>query len=182
MSLTTKDIEQANNFVDCLGLTVKIGKKSRGYSEEKKYFHVQFGDVLFYRYLMEIGLTPAKSKTMGALKIPEEYFFDFLRGCFDGDGSFYSYMDPRWRSSFMFYTVFVSASLKHIQWLRETIKLHTGVSGHLTGKGGKGTAYQLKYAKGESLQLLPKMYYDKRVVCLSRKRLKIEKAIGMKFF
>src|SRR3972149_1541981 len=32
LSLTTKDQEQADNFVDCLGLTVKIGKKSRGYS------------------------------------------------------------------------------------------------------------------------------------------------------
>src|SRR3989344_3303191 len=177
LNLTSKDEEQAKNFIQCLGLTVKIGKKSRGYSQEKKYFNVQFGDVLFYNYLMGIGLTPAKSKTMGVLKIPEKYFFDFLRGCFDGDGSFYSYMDPRWRSSFMFYTVFVSASLEHIQWLRETISRLVGIIGHVTGKGRKGTAYQLKYAKSESLQLLPKMYYDDQVVCLTRKRIKTQRAI-----
>ena len=35
----------------------------------------------------------------------------------------------------------------------------------------------LKYAKIESLKLLPKLYYDRSVVCLSRKRKKIEKAL-----
>ena len=132
LSLTTKDLEQAENFIDCLDLTVKIGKKSHGHSEEKKYFHVQFGDVLFYRYLEKIGLTPAKSKTMGALGIPSAYFFDFLRGHFDGDGSFYSYFDPRWRSSFMFYTTFVSASQKHVMWLQEKIHSFLKIYGHIT--------------------------------------------------
>ena len=161
---------------------MKIGKKASVSVQEKKYYHVQFGDVLFYRFLQDIGLTPAKSRTMGALKISDQYFFDFLRGYFDGDGTFYSYFDPRWRSSFMFYTVFVSASTSHIRWLRSEIQRHLGIRGHVTGKEMKGAAYQLKYAKAESLQLLPKMYYDNRAICLSRKRLKIEKAIGIKFF
>ena len=39
--------------------------------------------------------------------------------------------------------------------------------------------YEIKYAKVESLQLLPMMYYDIRVVCLSRKRLKIEEALAV---
>ena len=176
LSLTTKDLEQAKNFIHCLGLTVTIGNKSRGYEKEKKYFHVQFGDVLFYRYLESIGLTPAKSKTLGALQIPEKYFFDFLRGCFDGDGSFYSYMDPRWKSSFMFYTTFVSASRMYIDWLRKTIESFLHIKGHIT-KSKNDSVYQLKYAKAESLQLLPKMYYDDQVVCLTRKRIKTQRAI-----
>ena len=65
---------------------------------------------------------PRKSLTMGKLKIPNKYFFDFLRGCFDGDGCFYSYWDPRWRSSHMFYLEFVSASKKHINWLQNELK------------------------------------------------------------
>ncbi|MEK7616422.1 MAG: hypothetical protein AAB420_04450 [Patescibacteria group bacterium] len=177
MSLTTKDAEQAKNFIDALGLTVSIGMKSSGSSSEKKYYHIQFGDVLFYGFLKSIGLTPAKSRTIGALQIPDDYFFDFLRGHYDGDGTFYSYFDPRWRSSFMFYTVFVSASIKHICWLQEQISKRIGVHGHITGKNAKGIAYQLKYAKAESLQLLPKMYYDKQAICLSRKRDKIRKAV-----
>lgn len=178
MSLTTKDLEQANNFKKCLGLNVKIGKKSGGSSKIKKYFHVQFGDVLFYRFLLSIGLNSAKSKTIGEIEIPDEFFFDFLRGCFDGDGCFYSYWDPRWRSSHMFYVEFVSASKKHIDWLRAMLNKKLKLKGHLT-KTKNSSVFQLKYAKKEALEVIKKMYYTPRVVCLSRKRLKINKALGV---
>lgn len=178
MSLTTKDLEQAENFRKCLGLTVKIGLKSRGASKEKKYYHVQFGDVLFYEFLQSIGLTPAKSKTIGEVQVPDEYFFDYLRGCFDGDGSFYSYWDPRWRSSHMFYVIFVSASKEHVKWLRHTLKERAGVDGHITDDGKKSTQ-QLKYAKKEALVIIEKMYYNSRVVCLGRKRAKVKKALAI---
>ena len=99
-----------------------------------------------------------------------------MRGCFDGDGTFYSYWDKRWRSSFMFYIEFISASKKHIDWLRTELKEKLDVLGHI-GKDGRNSTYQLKYAKKEALEIIKKIYYDKKVVCLSRKRLKIEKAL-----
>lgn len=176
ISLTTKDIEQAKNFKKCLGLEVKIGLKGSGSSKEKIYHHVQFGDVLFYKFLYSIGLTSRKSLTMGKLSIPREYFFDFLRGSFDGDGCFYSYWDPRWRSSHMFYFEFVSASKKHIDWLRMQLHNEVGIKGHIV-QDGKKRAFQLKYAKKEAMEIIKKMYYTKTVVCLSRKRVKIEKAL-----
>ncbi|HEY4510473.1 MAG TPA: LAGLIDADG family homing endonuclease [Candidatus Paceibacterota bacterium] len=174
IDLTSKDREQLENFLRALSIKVKITNKNSSLS--KKYLRVQFGDVLFYKFLLNIGFTPAKSKTIGAIIIPPKYFFDFLRGSFDGDGTFYSYWDPRWRSSFMFYTVFASASKKHIDWVREEINKRAKLKGHLT-KSVDGSIYQLKYAKAESLKLYAKLYYDQDVLCLSRKRLKIEKAI-----
>ncbi|MEK7662264.1 MAG: hypothetical protein AAB355_02085 [Patescibacteria group bacterium] len=179
INLTSKDKEQIKNFMFCLGIKNKIGRKSRGRSLEKKYYVVQFGDVLFCRYLLKIGITQNKSKTLGEIKIPDKYFFDFLRGHFDGDGTFYSYWDPRWKSSFMFYTEFISASKKHIDWLRGEIKKRIKINGHITTGGKSRSAYQLKYAKKESLKLLPKMYYNSQVICLSRKRNKIQKAIAV---
>lgn len=180
INLTSKDEEQIKNFMRCLGIanTNKIGRKSRGGELEKKYFLVQFGDVLFYAFLKSIGVTPHKSKTIGEIKIPSEYFFDFLRGHLDGDGTFFSYWDPRWRSSFMFYTAFLSASERHILWLREIISDKICIKGHIT-KTGKAPMYELKYAKTESLKLLPRLYYNADVVCLSRKREKIEKALAV---
>lgn len=172
---TSQDEEQLVNFMKCLGIKVKIGHKTSGYSG-KRYTRIQFGDVNFYKFLLGIGLMPAKTKIISSLKIPKEYFFDFLRGHFDGDGTFYSYWDPRWRSSFMFYTVFISASKNHIDWLRRKILNLIKIKGHVT-KSVSDSTYQLKYAKLESLKLLPKLYYDKDVVCLSRKRFKIEKAL-----
>lgn len=178
LNFTSKDIEQINNYQAALGVKCHIGKKSSGSQKEKKYFVVQFGDVIFYKFLMSIGITPAKSKTIGRLKIPAEYFFDFLRGSFDGDGTFYSYWDPRWKSSFMFYFVLISASLKHILWLRGEIFQRLKIKGHITGSGRGGTCYQLKYAKKESIILLKKVYYKKGIICLKRKRLKIKKILG----
>lgn len=178
MSLTTKDLEQALNFKRCLGLDVKIGLKGSGKSTEKKYYHVQFGDTIFYKYLESIGLSPAKSKIIGAIDIPDKYFFDFLRGSFDGDGTFYSYWDPRWRSSHMFYLEFVSASKNHIFWLRKLLNEKTGVIGHIN-MNGQGSTLQLKYAKKEALEIIKKMYYNPKVVCLTRKRSKVKKALIM---
>ncbi len=174
IDLTSKDTEQLENFLRCLGRKNRIGTKNNGQGQQA--LRVQFSDVVFYAFLAGIGLTPNKTKTIGKIKVPDEYFFDFLRGHFDGDGSFHSYFDPRWRSSFMFYTIFVSASKKHIDWLREEIRKRLGISGHIT-KSKTDSIYQLKFAKAESLQLIPKMYYDKQSVCLTRKKLKIERAL-----
>lgn len=176
ISFTSKDRELVEIFGHSLGIKNVIGRKTRGHDLEKKYFVVQFGDVGFYKFLLSIGLTPNKSKILGTIDIPRVFFLDFLRGHFDGDGTFYSYWDPRWRSSFMFYTVFISASKQHVLWLQNEIEELIGIKGHIT-KSVTNSVYNLKYAKAESLKLLPKIYYSKKVICLSRKRIKIDKAL-----
>lgn len=173
INFTSKDKDQVENFKLCLNLSNKIGRKARGGETEKKYYVLQFGDVHFYQFLASIGLRPNKSKTLKSLKIPDKYVFDFLRGHFDGDGSFYSYWDKRWKSSFMFYTVFISASQEHTLWLRDIIGRKLGIRGHIS-KSIKSSVYNLRYAKKESLKLLPKLYYNRDIIYLKRKRDKIE--------
>jgi intein-encoded DNA endonuclease-like protein len=107
--------------------------------------------------------------------MPNEYFFDFLRGSFDGDGSFYSYWDKRWKSSFLFYLSFVSASLRHLMWLRKSIARFLGVKGHIDFSGG---VYQLKYAKREAEIILDRMYYSPRIPKLERKFKKVQTALN----
>jgi hypothetical protein len=119
---------------------------------------------------------PNKTKTLSVINIPDKYFFDFLRGHHDGDGCFYSYFDPRWKNSFLFYLVFTSASRTHLLWLQGVMKRLLKVKGHIT-KNKQDTFYQLKYAKRETLLLLVHLYPRRNVVCLSRKRLKIERAL-----
>ena len=124
-----------------------------------------------------IGLTPNKTKTIGILKIPNKYFRDFLRGHLDGDGCTYSYWDPRWKSSFMFYTVFMSASENHLKWLQREIQILFGINGKLTYH--REAYYQLRFAKKESLKLIQAMYYKRDLPCLKRKRFKIEQALSI---
>jgi hypothetical protein len=176
ITMVSKDREMLENFKKCLGIQNPIRNHYSGAGDIN--LRVQFGDIRFYQFLNAIGMTSNKSKTIGALQVPDEYFFDFLRGSFDGDGTFYSYWDPRWRSSYMFYTVFISASAEHILWLQKQIFTMLNIHGHVT-KTGKTPMYCVKYAKAESLQLLPKLYYNAEVVCLSRKRIKIEKALAI---
>jgi hypothetical protein len=174
IDISSVDKEQLDNFLLCLGKIYEIGTKKSGNGD--MCFRIQFSDVLFYKFLLSIGLTPHKSKTIGAVIIPKKYFFDFLRGHFDGDGTFYSYKDPRWKSSYMFYLCFISASEKHIRWIQNELILRLGITGSLV-KSQNSSVYQLKYAKKESLVLLGKLYYNSDVVCLARKREKIVKIL-----
>ena len=171
LDLTSKDVEQLENFKFCLDLSNKISPKKSG--SGRISYHVQFGNVKFYRFLQKLGLSPRKSKILGPVKIPRKYFFDFLRGHFDGDGSFYAYLDPRWKNSLMFYMCFVSASKDHIGWLQREIKARLNINGFIT-KAKRSSVYQLRYAKRESLKLIRRLYYNQQVICLSRKHRKIE--------
>lgn len=175
IDFTSKDKEQIYNYMKALNIKNKIGHKTSGYKQKWAY-RLQFGDVNFYNFLLKIGLMPNKSKKLTAMEIPDKYFFDFLRGCFDGDGHFYSYWDKRWKSSFMFYTVFNSASKKYIDWLQNKIASFLRMNGHIT-KNTKDSCLQLKYAKQESLELLKKIYYPGKKIYLKRKYQKIKVAL-----
>ncbi len=173
----SKDKEQIITFKHCLGIDNKISRKRGGYTGKKDYYVVQFGDVVLYRWLLGIGLTPNKSRTIGILKVPDRYFFDFLRGHFDGDGSCFSYWDPRWKSSFMFYVTFNSASLDHIAWLRKTLHSLIDVKGHVCHDGRK-IIWQLKYAKRESKIVIKRLYSKRNTPRLMRKYKKIRKILA----
>ena len=102
INFTSKDLELIQLFQESLDIKIHIGKKANSSSKKKSYFVTQFSDVLFYKFLMSIGLMPNKSKSIGEIQVPPRYFFDFLRGSFDGDGCTFSYWDKRWKSSFRF--------------------------------------------------------------------------------
>lgn len=175
---TSKDLELINNLQECLGIKYIVKKKGSGSNPNKIYNYIQIGDVSFYDFLLEIGLMPNKSKKLKNLFIPKRYFYDFLRGHFDGDGSFYSYWDKRWKSSYMFYTSFASASRDHVLWLKDQIEDSLNLSGHIS-KSAESSCHQLRYAKGESLILLRKMYYNGKSLKLTRKYLKIIKRLAI---
>lgn len=175
VSLVSKDLDQINNFLKCLGIESRIGITMSGYKNVRAY-RIQFSDATFHSFLCSIGVKPKKSKTICEVSVPQPYFFDFLRGCFDGDGSFYSYWDPRWKSSHLFYLEFCSASEKYITWLRNCLYMQLSVRGHISRSKNSSTL-QLRYAKSESLEIIGRMYYNRDVVCLARKSLKIAAAL-----
>jgi len=174
ISLTSKDRKQLSAFKTCLNISNKISPKLSGGGNLA--FHVQVGDVLFHKFLVGIGISPAKSKTISAIDVPDMYFFDFLRGYFDGDGCSYAYQDPIFANSYRFYISFASGSEKYIDWLRSNLNVRLKINGSISRKKGS-TNVQLRYSKKEAGILAKRMYYQRELICLDRKRSKVMKSL-----
>lgn len=166
LEFTSKDEEQVEHFAECLHLTCPIAKKSRGSEKEKRYFHVSWSDVHLYRFLNKIGIENRKSLTIESVNLPNEYFSDFLRGYFDGDGSIAANSHPE--SKLLQIKIrFASGSEKYLEWLGATIKLLVDTKGGHIVKSTR--CWQLGYGKLDSLRLVKFMYNSSEVVCLKRK-------------
>lgn len=166
---TSKDKSLALIYKKCLGLNNTIGKKARGGEKIKKYYVVQFGDVNFYNYLISIGITPRKSKTICEVGVPEIFFADFFRGCMDGDGSLSVSTHPESKHLQLKVRLY-SASLVFLTWIHKSIaKLWKIEGGHIY-KDPKKSVYALSYAKSDGGKILSFMYYKKDLPCLERKR------------
>lgn len=179
INLRSSDKSLLKTFKSCLEIQNKIARTWNDEHAKKPIYRVQFGNVQFYRWLISIGITPAKTYTIGPIKIPKEFFRDFLRGHLDGDGSIYHYKDnyniyknKRYINT-RIYTKFISVSEKHIRWLHKMIKKYVKVHGALlrkTNKGNRVDMWEIKIAKYESLKLFRWLYYKDNLPTLQRKR------------
>jgi len=170
---TSVDRELVETFKRCLGLQNKIAPASPGGYSKRPIYRVQFGDTAFYDWLLEIGLMPNKTLALGELTVPDEYFADFLRGYLDGDGCIQTYMDTynMFKSEkYVYQRLFVrffSGSQEYLQWLKDRLQQLMGTRGAILNHRG---AWELRFAKKDSLKLLHWMYYSPDIPCLERKR------------
>ncbi|MEX0917785.1 MAG: LAGLIDADG family homing endonuclease [Candidatus Paceibacterota bacterium] len=169
ISFTSKDSALAKTFKRILCLDNTIGIKARGGSTHKKYHVVQFGSVDFYTFLLSIGLTPAKSKTIGELLIPSQYFPDFLRGCIDGDGSISTFSHPESKYSQLRVRL-ASASPKFLKWVHVEISRCMRTNGGWVYTDSKKSVATLTYATADSVKILTAIYRSSTCDCLHRKK------------
>lgn len=176
LSIMSNDADLLDMVRRRLDLTVPIVPHRGGYGHRCQ--RIAWSDRRLYDWLLAIGLTPAKSLTIGPLAIPNDYFPDFFRGCIDGDGSIVTYVDhyntfknPAYVYTRL-YVSLVSASALFLKWIRATVHTMTGASGDMTVRrtAGRNDLWRLRYAKAESLRLLRWMYYAPNVPSLARKR------------
>lgn len=180
ITVTSTDIQLLETFQKCLGIKAKISPNPPSKLSKKPAFRIQYGNVVFYNWLLKIGLFPRKSLTLGILNIEDKYFPDFLRGHLDGDGSIIYYKDkyntkinPKYIYDRLF-VYFRSASPKHIEWLQKSVANLRGVKGsinyyHSKSQLGKSFSYILKYSTKEAKIILKWIYYQDQLPCLLRK-------------
>jgi len=131
-----------------------------------------------YNKLIQLGLKPNKSKIVRMLKIPKKYFFHFLRGVIDGDGSVYTQQDKYKNKTYTFLRVsIVSASIPFLKSLQKEINELSGL--RLKNLTKNRTAFLVKYSTKESLKLLKLVYKDSINLRLERKYNKYMEYLGL---
>jgi hypothetical protein len=91
LSITSKDLDLLESARRCLALSNRLVRVRSHWGSCG--YRLQWRTRAFYDWLIAIGPTPRKSLTIGPLRIPDEYFADFMRGCIDDDGTILVYLD-----------------------------------------------------------------------------------------
>jgi AraC-like DNA-binding protein len=158
----------------CLGVSVPVEESLREEGRKAVYTTTTNSPRLHSR-LEEIGLAPARSKTMGPLAVPDEFFRDFFRGCIDGGGSVTLLKIERHR----YLSVALSSTSKAFSgWVQATIVYLTGVRGRLCRV--RHGVWRLDYAYWNGEKIAEWMYYSPGLPCLQRKRAGYEEFLRLR--
>jgi predicted DNA-binding protein YlxM (UPF0122 family) len=82
-------LQKALNLMRSSHMISTQGKRSYKGVISGKIYSFKVWNKKLYSDLLNLGLTPAKSTEMKFPEVPQEYMNHFIRGLYDGDGSFY---------------------------------------------------------------------------------------------
>ena len=178
IEITDKDILE--EMKKAIGSNHKISIRKNQFPEKDSY-RLQIGSKVMFNDLLKLGITPNKSKTIDLPEIPKNYFSDFLRGYFDGDGciSFGTYLrKDRNNAKFLLASHFTSGSKVLLESLlsklREVFNTKTGFI------YTKNRGFDLTLSTNDSKKLFSLMYGNlKNNLFLERKYNKFKKALNL---
>ncbi|OGZ17146.1 MAG: hypothetical protein A2494_03685 [Candidatus Lloydbacteria bacterium RIFOXYC12_FULL_46_25] len=130
--------------------TIVESSPSRG----KKQYLLRIGNTPLYDSLIEIGLYPNKSLTIKIPSVPDEFFSDFVRGYFDGDGcvSLYRTKGILGQEIINKLTIiFTSGSFDFLHELCNTLHTRLNLRQQKVYRGDR--SFQLRYATEDSVKL-----------------------------
>ena len=158
-----------------LKVTNKIEVRNRG--SWKTSYVLQIGSKKIYNILLNLGLMPNKSLRLTLPNIPDDLFFHFLRGYFDGDGGVYyqvlirntrpnptNHLHLNIRCGSRAFLEAIRIKLTYFIKLRGSLYFHSG-------------AYSLAYYGKDVIELYSFLYPNQAVPCLLRKRLQLEEGV-----
>ncbi len=159
----------------------KISVRKRNGGQYTTY-RLQIGSIEMCDDLRKLGFKERKTHSLSIPKVPNEYFSDFVRGYFDGDGNVWSGLMRKGKntSTLSIQTVFTSCSLKFLEEMMRQLEVFGVIRGVLTK--GRSNYYRLTYSVKNSLKLYDFMYngLDASTLFLKRKRDVFEEYIKMR--
>ena len=133
-----------------------------------RIYRLSFQTPEVYADLMALGLTPRKSLTIQWPHVPRQYLRDFVRGCWDGDGSV---SFQKWRTAS---ASFYSGSLAFMEGMRKAL-VRLGIPKEIVNiqrlERRNSVYYQIHLNRHRAAPLFDILYaYTPKTLYLSRKR------------
>jgi hypothetical protein len=158
LNITSIDKDSILRIRNWLSSKHRILIKKSHFSGSKDCFVLRIGSHKIYNDLFGLGLYPNKSLTINLPKIPQKYFWHFIRGYFDGDGCVYlekklnkigKPIIKRIR------IIFTSGSLVFLEEMNREINEFIKLNGKIYKSK---RSYQLVYNSKDSVLIFKKIY------------------------
>lgn len=120
----------------------------------------------YKKILADYNIVPAKTKTyIFSYKLQREFWKDFLRGYFDGDGSISpSGNGVKWQIG--------SYNKEILEWIIDYLYDEYNISKPAIYKSTNRHFFQITYARQEDTEKIYHILYDGERICLERKKIK----------
>ncbi len=144
---------------------------SKRVSKTGSVYRLQIGSREWFTDLGVLGLQPAKTSRMQVPTVPPQYFGDFLRGYFDGDGNVWSGLIHRNRPvpTRTLQVAFTSCSREFLNELRNRLQ-RVGVQKGSIYTPDANTFARLLFSKSDALTIYKIMYNGDCKLFLKRKK------------
>lgn len=127
----------------------------------KSQFILKIGNKKLYDSLVDIGLYPSKSLTIGIPEIPTKSLKDFARGYFDGDGCVFLWKSKGLKQEIILRklsVIFTSGSKKFLDGFLQKLRNNISLKQDKIYTGHR--SFQLRFATADSVALFKFLYTD----------------------
>ena len=165
VTVVSGDVQLLEAFKQCVPRAGRICRHG------ENAFHVNVSSVILCSWLATVGIFPAKSLTIGSLKVPDEFFFDVARGLLDGDEGIDNYIHHPGGNESATRTIATNASTPSFS--RRAVTIWRGSDQQCAGCSGstrrssvnrsddrRRACTRLRYGKHASLRILSRLYAD----------------------
>lgn len=178
VAIYTADKELLIAMASCMKAEQKISvrKSSTGCN-----YRIQIGSKEWFYDLGKLGLYPDKTARMRLPLIPEEFFGDFVRGYFDGDGNVWAgtIHKERKTTTETIQLSFTSSSILFLNDLRQLLQSN-GIKGGGVYNPKKGNFSRLTFSSNDALKIYKIMYNGRHKLHLKRKKVVFEQFIKLR--
>ena len=164
-------ISFASNDHDILNIIKSLLKSEHKISLHNNGFQLQIENKIIYDDLLKLGGIPRKSLIIKFPNVPTEYLSHFIRGEFDGDGSFYIHVDRRRIPNYKYLNSSFAGNIDFLTILKDKIKENANIvpTGLYHLNNCDQRIYQLIYNNKKAIALGDYIYKDSENLRLDRK-------------